>query len=240
MQEDEYRGDGLNLYAFCANNPVMYVDPSGYGRAPSEERAIYASGDTPQAISDGKSGFNLAQSNDNAFIMLNGSNPNDMKAIRVTQENGIEGFWYRDGRPDFTPVSSFNVTIDNMSNNRTGKGGNYEQARNSITNEIMNANGNINTLIQNGVLDDYATPYTKKQVQGFLRSEKVQSAISSNDYEALSKSVKKYINDNHLVVHEVNTTDTQVIPFDVNNRYNHDGGVSDTKKAEKAVSKCAK
>lgn len=61
-----------------------------------------------------------------------------------------------------------------MSNNRTGKGGNYEQARNSITNEIMNANGNINTLIQNGVLDDYATPYTKKQVQGFLRSEKVQ------------------------------------------------------------------
>ena len=30
IQEDEYRGDGLNLYAFCANNPVMYVDPSGY------------------------------------------------------------------------------------------------------------------------------------------------------------------------------------------------------------------
>lgn len=29
-QEDEYRGDGLNLYAYCANNPVMYVDPSGY------------------------------------------------------------------------------------------------------------------------------------------------------------------------------------------------------------------
>jgi RHS repeat-associated protein len=29
-QEDEYRGDGLNLYAFCANNPVKYVDPSGY------------------------------------------------------------------------------------------------------------------------------------------------------------------------------------------------------------------
>ena len=33
-QEDEYRGDGLNLYAFCANNPVMYVDPSGYDSTP--------------------------------------------------------------------------------------------------------------------------------------------------------------------------------------------------------------
>ena len=30
MQEDIYRGDGLNLYAYCANNPVMYFDPSGY------------------------------------------------------------------------------------------------------------------------------------------------------------------------------------------------------------------
>jgi hypothetical protein len=29
MQEDTYRGDGLNLYAYCANNPVMYYDPSG-------------------------------------------------------------------------------------------------------------------------------------------------------------------------------------------------------------------
>lgn len=29
-QEDTYRGDGLNLYAYCENNPVCYVDPSGH------------------------------------------------------------------------------------------------------------------------------------------------------------------------------------------------------------------
>ena len=34
LQEDTYRGDGLNLYAYCANNPVMYYDPSGYGLCP--------------------------------------------------------------------------------------------------------------------------------------------------------------------------------------------------------------
>lgn len=29
MQEDVYQGDGLNLYAYCGNNPVVYFDPSG-------------------------------------------------------------------------------------------------------------------------------------------------------------------------------------------------------------------
>ena len=29
-QEDTYRGDGLNLYAYCRNNPVFYIDPSGH------------------------------------------------------------------------------------------------------------------------------------------------------------------------------------------------------------------
>ena len=31
LQEDTYRGEGLNLYAYCANNPVIYYDPSGHG-----------------------------------------------------------------------------------------------------------------------------------------------------------------------------------------------------------------
>ena len=29
-QEDTYRGDGLNLYAYCRNNLVVYYDPSGH------------------------------------------------------------------------------------------------------------------------------------------------------------------------------------------------------------------
>ena len=30
LSEDMYYGDGLNLYAYCHNNPVGYVDPSGH------------------------------------------------------------------------------------------------------------------------------------------------------------------------------------------------------------------
>ena len=36
-QEDEYHGDGLNLYAYCANDPVDYYDPSGYYKNPVGE-----------------------------------------------------------------------------------------------------------------------------------------------------------------------------------------------------------
>ena len=32
LNEDTYYGDGLNLYAYCHNNPVGYVDPSGHAK----------------------------------------------------------------------------------------------------------------------------------------------------------------------------------------------------------------
>ena len=32
LNEDTYYGDGLNLYAYCGNNPVDYVDPNGHWR----------------------------------------------------------------------------------------------------------------------------------------------------------------------------------------------------------------
>jgi len=32
LQEDVYRGDGPNLYAYWQNNPVMFYDPNGHWR----------------------------------------------------------------------------------------------------------------------------------------------------------------------------------------------------------------
>ncbi|MBX4262275.1 hypothetical protein KTC96_08415 [Clostridium estertheticum] len=38
-QKDSYRGDGLNLYAYCGSNPVVYCDPSGYADCKSKTSA---------------------------------------------------------------------------------------------------------------------------------------------------------------------------------------------------------
>ena len=39
-QEDTYRGDGLNLYAYCINNPITYTDPSGFSRSRCYKEAL--------------------------------------------------------------------------------------------------------------------------------------------------------------------------------------------------------
>ncbi len=39
-QEDVYRGDGLNLYVYVVNNPLLWIDPSGYAKKCSNRQSI--------------------------------------------------------------------------------------------------------------------------------------------------------------------------------------------------------
>ncbi len=39
-QEDVYRGDGLNLYVYVVNNPLLWIDPSGYTKCPNKKENL--------------------------------------------------------------------------------------------------------------------------------------------------------------------------------------------------------
>ena len=72
LQEDTYRGDGLNLYAYCANNPVGYFDPSGHEGCPGDETAK----------PDDTQGGQIANGDKTKVILCN-----------KPHTNGTEGHW---------------------------------------------------------------------------------------------------------------------------------------------------
>ena len=58
--------------------------------------------------------------------------PDKLEALEALKKYGVDGIEYFDGEPDFSKISISTVEIDNMSSERLGPGGNYEQAFNKI------------------------------------------------------------------------------------------------------------
>ena len=83
MQEDTYRGDGLNLYAYCANNPVIYYDPSGYGLCPIGKM-------NPGATSEGESAAPTVDYNGEKRSVYRGGNDFTVGSneVKINPETG--------------------------------------------------------------------------------------------------------------------------------------------------------
>lgn len=56
------------------------------------------------------------------------TNPEGLTWGQILDKYGIDGIPFKDGEPDFSGVSKGEVEIDNFSENRYGKGGNFDQA----------------------------------------------------------------------------------------------------------------
>ena len=105
ISEDTYYGDGLNLYVYCHNNPVGYVDPSGHlckekynaieslrdrdgsnaGDALKKYKELRKEGYTPEQIKNGdyrKRGGNLLEYNLQFFASKSGSDTTSTQLSR--------------------------------------------------------------------------------------------------------------------------------------------------------------
>ena len=81
MQEDVYQGDGLNLYAYCGNNPVVYYDPSGY-----ERKACPPQGKISESV-DGSGSNTTATERRNSPGVVEGNGRNTSKMMYGTDKN---------------------------------------------------------------------------------------------------------------------------------------------------------
>lgn len=55
-------------------------------------------------------------------------NPDNLTWGEILDKYGIDGVNFKDGEPDFSPISKGNVEIDNFTEDRLSKGGNFDQA----------------------------------------------------------------------------------------------------------------
>ena len=56
------------------------------------------------------------------------TNPEQLTWKEILDKYGIDGITFIDGEPDFSEISKGTVEIDNFTDNRYGKGGNFDQA----------------------------------------------------------------------------------------------------------------
>lgn len=131
LQEDTYRGDGLNLYAYCANNPVMYYDPSGFalcvnGKTASQletyEEVQYHKRISATPDYDSPLGTWTGPRGESIFI------PSDPYMQALLRQYGLEGVTYHNGVPDFSPFEFTAIELFNMHGGLRGRDFNFSSA----------------------------------------------------------------------------------------------------------------
>ena len=243
-QEDVYRGNGLNLYVYVINNPLLWIDPSGFSRFPSPTNAYILNTDdntTIQKAIQGDKTVLVDRENTSEFFAVLKDTPNNRKAIEVLENNGLKGVWYRNGKPDFGPVALFQVDIDNMGPERKTvikNGikiiGNYDQTGEKLR-ELIYKDENtirpINELEDSHIFPKNQTSYARRQAEQYLEN---LANVPKSKFDTYFR--KTVMEGQTYTIHEVEIPTAQVVPHEINKRYAHNGGVAEAKENQNQTS----
>ena len=151
-QEDVYRGDGLNLYAYCGNNPVVYYDPSGYSFL---ENLLFDSEDDIRKRMNQVPGNNTnygrweGERGNSNFIFENTDNSSFHNSVESTMKaHNSTKVPYKNGQVDFDYYATFTVdTTVTSSRPKT-----HLNTNNDIANIIVDYGGDYNKMFKDNVM----------------------------------------------------------------------------------------
>ncbi|CAM4186904.1 HNH endonuclease [Bacillus albus] len=128
--------------------------------------------------------------------------PPDPKLKSILDEAGIKGIQYKNGVPDFSPVSKAQVEINHMVG---GTGGNGSAAR------------RLNF-----------TQADEKLAEQLNNSPELARKFGMESGEITWKQIEKYRRAHKLTWHELNDVKTvQLVPTEINSKFGHLGGVGE-------------
>ncbi len=128
--------------------------------------------------------------------------PPDPKLQRILDEAGIEGIQYKNGVPDFSPVSKAQFEIDHM------LGGNGKRGTDARRANFAQADQKLADQLNN--------------------SSEMAREFGMEPGEIKARDIERYREKNKLTWHELNDVKTiQLVPSEINKKFGHVGGVGE-------------
>lgn len=244
-QEDTYYGDGLNLYTYCQNNPILYHDPTGHGTkenspySRNEQQYIDVGADpdtarlVAQCYPDAKSKQDLynkykkqGYSAQDAKKLANREIIHGEEATKkYIKDNNV-----KKSDPDYTATSPRdNVNTDWRTQERlnaqrnagAGKGnesGN-KSGSSSIVEIVDEEKGTFIIKDWSDYPDDYVPVPDQNKVWTFLEGDEYNSARdSANIFNRNMRAADPYYANNGLEIHEIEPVKMGGSPTDINNK----------------------
>ncbi|MFR2279339.1 MAG: RHS repeat-associated core domain-containing protein [Lachnospiraceae bacterium] len=209
MQEDVYQGDGLNLYAYCGNNPVVYYDPSGYAST-STGKACPPKGKISESVDESGTDSKFTNGSD---VVPKYSTLEQRYAVSPS-ENGTTGYWT--GKRGESMYVSSDPRVKSILDAHNQKGVNYK-----------NGMPDFSPFVKHEFKIDMSNDRNKNFIQANRQLAEILSVETGQKWT--SKKVTNWMSENHYTWHELNDCKTiQMVPSSINHPvFKHLGGVGE-------------
>ena len=182
MQEDVYQGDGLNLYAYCGNNPVVYDDPSGYAST-STGKACPPQGKISESVDE--TSYGKSSSNCTELVPYYPANNGAESGSSADLGNKLDYQFGKAGgnRHNIDRTNGLKAEMDKLGFNDTAENRAYfEQYYNDVLNSSNNIVGDPETAsyIENGVTHYYTVTTRESFLMGKYGGAKVTTYWDGN------------------------------------------------------------